>query len=141
MILYLDTSSLVKLYVEENDSSKIADLVIASEISATSLIAYAESRSAFARRFREKAFTASEYKRLVNAFNADWNNYFIINVTTELVKFAGELAENHHLRGFDAIHLSSALTLYRELSSSVIFSCYDKNLQNASKLEKLEQPK
>lgn len=99
------------------------------------------SRSAFARRFREKAFTAREYKRLVNAFNADWNNYFIINVTTELVKFAGELAENHHLRGFDAIHLSSALTLYRELSSSVIFSCYDKNLQNASKLVKLEQPK
>lgn len=44
MILYLDTSSLVKLYVEEKDSSKIADLVIASEISATSLIAYAESR-------------------------------------------------------------------------------------------------
>ncbi|KAF5424690.1 MAG: putative protein, contains PIN domain [Candidatus Methanocomedens sp.] len=76
MILYLDTSSLVKLYVEEKDSSKIADLVIASEISATSLIAYAESRSAFARRFREKAFTAREYKRLVNAFNADWNNYF-----------------------------------------------------------------
>ncbi len=141
MILYLDTSSLVKLYVEEKDSSKIADLVIASEISATSLIAYAESRSAFARRFREKAFTAREYKRLVNAFNADWNNCFIINVTTELVKFAGELAENHHLRGFDAIHLSSALTLYRELSSSVIFSCYNKNLQNASKLVKLEQPK
>ena len=65
MILYLDTSSLVKLYVKEADSPQIVNLVEASEITATSLIAYTEARAAFARRFREKAFGPREHKRLV----------------------------------------------------------------------------
>jgi hypothetical protein len=50
------------------------------------------------------------------------------------------LAEKHGLRGFDAIHLSSALTLRQELSAPVIFSCSDLKLQKASQLEELYQP-
>lgn len=141
MIIYLDTSSLVKLYVEEEDSSKVADLVRSSKVIATSLIAYAEARSAFARRYRENAFTSYQYKRLVSFFNQDWDNYLIVRITKELVWLAGDLAERRRLRGFDAIHLSSALTLRQELSAPVIFSCSDRNLQKASRLEDLHQPK
>jgi len=140
MVIYLDTSSLVKLYVEEQDSSKVADLVRSSKVIATSLIAYAEARSAFARRFRENAFTPHQYKRLVSFFNEDWDNYLIVRLTKELVWLAGDLAERRRLRGFDAIHLSSALTLRQELSAPVIFSCSDRNLQKASRLEDLHQP-
>ena len=70
MILYLDTSSLVKLYVEEEKSSKVVDLVRSSKVTGTSLVAYAEARAAFARRFRENAFTPREYKRLTSSFDA-----------------------------------------------------------------------
>jgi uncharacterized protein with PIN domain len=52
MIAYLDPSSLVKMYVEEKGSTAIADLVESSKVTATSLVAYAEARAAFARRFR-----------------------------------------------------------------------------------------
>ena len=140
MVIYLDTSSLVKLYVEEEDSSKVADLVRSSKVIATSLIAYAEARSAFARRYRENAFTPYQYKRLVSFFNQDWDNYLIVRITKEIVRLAGDLAERRKLRGFDAIHLSSALTLRQELSAPVIFSCSDRNLQKASRLEDLHQP-
>ena len=140
MIIYLDTSSLVKLYVEEEDSSKVADLVRSSKVIATSLIAFAEARSAFARRYRENAFTPYQYKRLVSFFNQDWDNYLIVRITKELVWLAGDLAERRRLRGFDAIHLSSALTLRQELSAPVIFSCSDRNLQKASRFEDLHQP-
>jgi predicted nucleic acid-binding protein len=140
MIVYLDTSSLVKLYVKEEDSSHVVELVDASEITATSLIAYTESRAAFARRFREKAFSPREYKRLVSFFNEDWENYFVVNVTKNLVLMAGNLAEKHRLRGYDAIHLSSAVRLHQELSSPVTFSCADQRLQKASALEELHQP-
>ena len=44
MVLYLDTSTLVKLYVDEPDSADIAGLVKASQVTATSVIAYAEAR-------------------------------------------------------------------------------------------------
>ena len=140
MVIYLDTSSLVKLYVEEEDSSKVVDLVRSSKVIATSMVAYAEARSAFARRYREKAFSPSQYKRLVSFFNQDWDNYLIVRITKELVLLAGDLAERRRLRGFDAIHLSSALTLRHELSAPVIFSCSDRNLQKASRLEDLHQP-
>lgn len=140
MILYLDTSSLVKLYVEEEDSPKIADLVSSSKVAATSLIGYTEARSAFARRFREKAFSKKGYGRLISFFNKDWDNYLIVRVTEELVRLAGDLAEKHGLRGFDVIHLSSALTLRQEISSPIIFSCSDRKLQEASQRENLKQP-
>lgn len=140
MIIYLDTSSLVKLYVEEEDSSKVAHLVRSSKITATSLVAYAEARSAFARRFREKAFTEREYTQLVSFFNEDWDNYMVFKITRKLVRLAGDLAEKHGLRGFDAIHLSSALSLRQELSAPIVFSCSDQRLQIASQLENLHQP-
>lgn len=71
MIVYLDTSSLVKLYVEEDGSSKVAALVRSSEVTSTSLVAYAEARAAFARRFREKAFTPAEHDRIKSFFDKD----------------------------------------------------------------------
>ena len=140
MVIYLDTSSLVQLYVEEEDSPGVVNLVRTSTVTATSLVAYAEARAAFARRFMEKAFTPREYGRLIASLNEDWDNYLLVRVTRELVRMAGDLAEKHGLRGFDAIHLSSAVGLRRELSEPVIFSCSDRKLQKASQLEGLNQP-
>ena len=139
MIVYLDTSSLVKLYVEEDESSKVDVLVKSSEVTATSLVAYAEARAAFARRFREKAFTTDEYNRLKEFFDKDWSQYLILSVTGDMIRLAGDLAEKHALRGFDSIHLASALTLRQELSSPIVFSCFDDNLQKASEREDLDQ--
>jgi predicted nucleic acid-binding protein len=137
MFLYLDTSSLVKLYVEEDESSIIAGLVRDSEVTATSIIAYAEARAAFARRFHEKAFTLAEHSRIKRAFDKDWNNYLILNVTGDMIRLAGDLAEKHYLRGFDSIHLASALTLRNEFSAPITFSCFDDNLNKAAVVEKL----
>ena len=140
MIVYLDTSSLVKLYVEEDESSNVEELVKSTEVTATSLIAYAEARAAFAHRFREKAFTLDEHERIKEYFETDWSRYLILSVTGDLIKLAGNLAEKHALRGFYSIHLASALTLRRELSTPILFSCFDAQLQKASENEHLDQP-
>ena len=140
MILYLDTSSLLKLYVEEKGSAKVADFLKSSEIAATSIVGYAEARAAFARKFREKAFTVQKYGRFVSAFKKDWESYLIVKVTKEIVWLAGDLAERHSLKGLDAIHLSSAITLGKESASPITFLCADRKLQRASKLEELQQP-
>jgi len=139
MIVYLDTSSLVKLYVEEDESLEVEKIADSSEFTATSIVAYAEARAAFSRRFREKAFTPREYGLIKKYFDRDWNSYLILNVTEDMVRLAGTLAEKYALRGFDSIHLASAIKLQRELSSPVMFSCFDDNLQKASEQEKLDQ--
>jgi hypothetical protein len=55
MTLYLDTSSLVKLYVAEPGSEAVHKLVDAATVVATSTVAYTETRAALARRRRERA--------------------------------------------------------------------------------------
>jgi hypothetical protein len=47
--LYLDTSSLVKLWVEEAGSNDARDLVAQAAVVATSMVAYPETRAARAR--------------------------------------------------------------------------------------------
>lgn len=52
MILYLDTSALVKLIISEPESEAVDALVAATEYVVTSVIAYAECRSAIPRAAR-----------------------------------------------------------------------------------------
>lgn len=139
MVVYLDTSSLVKLYVEEEGSADVAAVVKNARATATSMIAYAEARAAFARRFREGSLTRRAYKTLLLSFEKDWTNYAQVKVSQELIRLAGDLAEKHALRGFDAIHLSSALSLMKS-TVPIVFMCHDDKLQKASLREKLGQP-
>lgn len=49
MICYLDTSTLVKVYVREQGSEAVRNLVDAASVVATSKVAYPEARAALAR--------------------------------------------------------------------------------------------
>ena len=53
MILYLDTSSLVKLYLDEIHAEAVRQLAGQAEVLATSKVAYPEAMAALSRRFRE----------------------------------------------------------------------------------------
>lgn len=126
-VLYLDTSALVKLYVEEAGTGAVAEAVERAEVVATSVVAYAEARAAFARRYREEDFTTSEYRELVYGLDVSWKDYERVGLTEELAREAGGLADDHALRGFDAVHLASALGLARR-SPDPAFMAFDERL-------------
>src|SRR5574338_1566061 len=136
MMLYLDTSALVKLYVDEPISGELTSAVDEAEAVATSLLAYAALRAAFARARREARLSAQAYRHVVEAFVKDWTRYIAVQVTDRLVKDAGDLAAHRALRGYDALHLASALVL-REQISSIIFLAFDRELMAAAKRESL----
>lgn len=136
MILYLDTSALVKLYVEEEGTPDVEGWVRDCEMVATVRIAYAEARAAFARHRREQALTQALLRRVVALFDADWGRYTVLEVTDALVRDAGRLAERHALRGFDAVHLAAAAEL-REPGTTVAFGCFDGRLHRAARRERL----
>ncbi len=137
MILYLDTSALVKLYVEEPLSQKLTVAVAESEAVATSLIAYTEARASFARARREARLPIQIYRRIVEAFSEDWPRYIAVAVTDRLVKDAGDLAANRALRGYDALHLAAALSLSQQVTAPVTFLAFDRALSLAAKREAL----
>ncbi len=137
MIVYLDTSSLVKLYIEETGSAAVRRRVKEAQVVATSRVAYVEARAAFARKAREDSVSSEVYAQIVADFESDWESYFIIEVSERVVRLAGSLAERHALRGFDALHLASALSLRRKTKLPVVFSCFDTVLQQAAEAEGL----
>jgi len=138
MILYLDTSSLVKLYVREEESDHVQALVDKAEAVATSQVAYPEACAAFARKQRQGDFAGRQYRSVVKNLQQDWGSYFALDVSWPVARLAGELAERHELRGFDAIHLASALMLKSRLESAVTFSSADQRLEAAAFSESLE---
>jgi len=135
MIVYLDTSSLVKLYVEEIDSEKIKNFAHNAAVVSTSKIAYAEARAAFAKKQKERGFSPKDLKKIVEDFNRDWESYFVIEITDGLIRFAGDIAEKYILRGFDSIHLASAIHLKNRTSSDVHFSSFDTRLNQSAEKE------
>jgi predicted nucleic acid-binding protein len=137
MILYLDTSALVKIYVEEAGSTDVRERANRADGLATSRIAYAEARAALARKLRERGLSRMNYRSVVEDLEQDWDDYFIIDVSDSVVKLAGGLAEKHALRGADAIHLSSALSLGKQARGVVMFCCFDDRLALAARKEGL----
>ena len=138
MIVYLDTSSLVKLYVEEEGSGRVRELVERAEVVATSVVAYAEARAALGRQRREGGLTADGYDRVKNDFERDWPRYLTIEVSEAVYRSAGDLAEKHHLRGFDSLHLASYVSLYRDGARQIRFSAFDEALNRAARKETKE---
>lgn len=140
MILYLDNSCLVKLYVEEEGSGDVGRQVVEATAVATSAVAYAEARAAFARKNTEGGFTEEEYRCVLEDFLQEWAAYLTIDASRAIIALAGDLAERHVLRGFDAIHLASALALRDRAHSSVVFCCADERLNAAAASEGLDIP-
>jgi predicted nucleic acid-binding protein len=140
MTLYLDTSALVKLYVEERDSSAVRRACDAAEVLATSRVAYPEARAALARRAREGGLGADELTHVVADLDHDWDRFVVVEVDAITARRAGELAERHALRGFDAVHLASALELRSLAGEAPSFACYDERLRAAALAEGLPLP-
>jgi predicted nucleic acid-binding protein len=132
LIAYLDTSALVKLYVAEEGSRALRAYASKSEALATSVVAYAEARAAFARLLRSGDTSVRQHSRRLRRFNLDWDDYVRIELTPELVRGAGNVAELHALRGFDAIHLASGLWLKERSTRPVGFAAYDRRLHAAA---------
>ena len=134
MIVYLDTSDLVKLYLDEPDASAIQRLVADADAVATSILAYAEARAVFARRRREHLMTAAECRAAVRQLDADWLRLVVIALDDDVGRAAGRLADRHGLRGSDAVHLATFEDLLgRSGDDEVQFSCADDRLVRAAR--------
>lgn len=133
MILYLDTSSLVKLYLEEAHSNLVWEWAEAAEAIATSRVAYAEALSALARRRKEGDLDGPTFDLIHETFQTDWHSFVLLPVKE---KKAGALAVKHLLRGFDAIHLAAASDLRAFVGNdSIVFSSFDDKLLQAARSE------
>lgn len=136
MILYLDASAVVKVYVAEAGSHVVRELIAAHDVVFTVRVTYAEVRAAFARCRRERVLSAAGLRAAIKNFDEDWGRYSIVEVSDSVVRLAGSLSERHALRAYDAVQLGAALNL-GEAGKRVRFACFDDRLARAASRERL----
>lgn len=134
---YFDTSALVKRFVAEQGSDRVERLIREGQPIATSRIAYAEVYSALARRRREGVLSSKALAQASQDFEQDWRGFVRVDLLDEILFLARDLIRKIPLRGFDAIHLASALTMSSQFRGSIVFVAADSRLLEAAESEGL----
>lgn len=119
--------------LDEADAEVATELFRRADRRSTSVIAYAECRAAVAAAARTRRLKASDARKAVAALDEVWPAIDRLVVSEDIVHRAGELAERRALRGFDAIHLASALAQ----APDAVLACWDQHLSQAARAEGL----
>ena len=133
MIAYLDASALVKRYVAEAGSTDVSALISEAKALGTAVISRAEVAAALAKAVRVKAVGKDAGASALRALTADWDNLIRLQLTEVLIARAAGLAWEHGLRGYDAVHLATALFWRETLDEAVTVATYDRELWTGAK--------
>jgi predicted nucleic acid-binding protein len=123
--LYLDSSALLKRYLEEEFSQQCEEIIIDYQDKYISQIGITETLINL-----RKRLSAAEFAMASNLFEADIAIFNIIEFDEATSDLAIEIAEGTNLATLDAIHLASAASLG---SKAIDFLTYDKVQRKAAK--------
>ena len=131
MIVYFDTSAFIPLIIDEPSSGTRERLWNEAARAVSVRLLHVEARSALARAQRLGRLThrgLASAVALLDDLNAQVDH---IEITERLVRIAGDLTEEQHLRGYDAVHLAAARTVADE---DTVFASGDHELVAAANL-------
>lgn len=138
MIVYLDASALVKRYLIEAGTAELQRFSAGITLAGTSLLSRAEVSAAIARASRLGVIPSARALEALKSFRSQWPQFLRIRVEETTMAKADALAWERGLRGFDAVHLVSALAWRDSTGESPIFTTFDKDLWRAAREEELE---
>lgn len=118
----------MKLVVAETGSDLAVALWETSYPAASSILSYPEGRASLAAARRGGRLSSNQHRRALEDFEATHGQLLLVGIDEALTRHAGELAENLGLRGYDAVHLASALALGEETT----LVTWDKELGQAA---------
>ncbi|MCU1342316.1 MAG: hypothetical protein JWN92_1739 [Candidatus Acidoferrum typicum] len=142
-MLYLDSSVLVKRYIQEKGSETVNSRFDRGETIYTSILSFAEVHAAIGRKYRVGELNSKEKKKLIDEFQADWLfSLNILELTTVTMIALPSLCEQYSLRASDSVHLSAAFWLkdairlrakgFEDSGNSVEFGVSDGQLGKAA---------
>ncbi|MDX1660086.1 MAG: type II toxin-antitoxin system VapC family toxin [Nitriliruptorales bacterium] len=108
MIAYFDTSALIPLVLEEPGSEIAGRLWDEADHLVSVPLIYAEARAAIAQAERTGRITGKQLPGLVADIDSLYAQLDPMDVDDVLVRRAGDLAQEHGLRAYDAVHLAAA---------------------------------
>jgi predicted nucleic acid-binding protein len=127
---YFETSAIVNLGVVEEGSDEAGTLWDASDIAMTSRLSYTEARAALAAAGRADRLSDRELEGGKRGLEDRFQELDLVEVTEEIARSAGDLAEEYGLRAYDAVHLASALEID---PADVVLVTWDRELARAGR--------
>ncbi len=103
MTLYVDSSALLKRYIDEHDSDAAVELMSSDPVVATSRITEIEVRRNLARLLDAPALDAARRQ-----FAGDLDAFALMAVDATICNDAARIAEQTLCRSLDSVHLASA---------------------------------
>jgi predicted nucleic acid-binding protein len=138
VILFCDTSALIKLLISEPGSDRMLQASLEAEALAVCRLTWAEAMAGLARRQRERPEDAEALEQARQQLILCWEHCTIVEVTQRLVETAGRFADGFALRGYDSVQLAAAHELDRSSGQPVTFACFDRRLRQAAALMRLD---
>lgn len=108
MIAYFDTSALIPLLIDEPGSSRAGRVWDLADHVASVRLIYTEARAALAQAARLGRLVSADLAPTLDGLERLYGQLDLLEVDDLLVRRAGELAQLHALRGYDALHLAAA---------------------------------
>lgn len=133
MIVYADTSALVKLFFAEEGSAATRAMLEQAWLIGTVLLARVELGTALARGARRGLVSKRKTLEARQAVEIAWPTWVHIGVNEDLVMRAEALAWEYGLRGYDAVHLAAVLTWQEHLEHPVVLATFDRELWEAGR--------
>jgi predicted nucleic acid-binding protein len=138
MILYTDTSALVKKYVRETDSEIVVAFFDKHPLISTSVLAQVEMAAALSKAVRQNWIGEVVANKAWQDFLSHWPSFTRLPVSNAILERAADLAWRYNLRAYDSVHLASALAWQDVSGEKVIFACFDMHLLLAAQQEGLQ---
>lgn len=128
--VFLDSSALVKVVVDEEDTELASSIVEEADRIFCSQLAYVEVLSALARRRRNRELSDDSFKQAAVVLEHRWASLTTIAVTEPRIRSAAALVSRYPLSGADAVHLASAYSIHA--SDALVFVTWDRRQARAA---------
>ncbi|MDO8210549.1 type II toxin-antitoxin system VapC family toxin [Conexibacter sp. CPCC 206217] len=133
-MVYFDASALIKLVFDESGSEVAAELWDRADATTSSQLIYPEARAAAAAAHRGGRIDARTLRAAVRTIDERCEELNVIGLDAPLARAAGALAQQHALRGYDAVHLASAAAID---ASGLVMATWDRDLADAAIAQEL----
>jgi uncharacterized protein len=138
---YLDTSGLVKLYVQEPGTDRLLSLISDQPENRFAVLAISivEVRSAIRRRQRAGDIDASVATAILESVQSHMATRFIRQLINDtVIDTALEMIDRYALRAYDAVQLAGCIVLRATAAEAFTFVCSDHKLLEAAQSEQLK---
>ena len=130
MIAYFDTSAVIPLLIGEPSSATCARLWNEAARSISIRLLYPETRAALARAGRMGRITKRQHSVAVAELETIVTQIDHVEITAELARNAGDVAQALQLRAYDAVHLAAAMAA---LDAELVLVTGDNDLAHAAR--------